>query len=472
MKIHSSGLGPGFEKVVESAIAELQPVADSGIALAVIKDGALCFAGGFGLRDRSAGKEVNAETCFAVGSATKAFTSMAISMQVAEGKLAFDVPIRQYLPDFKMKDPQAAAEATLKDALCHRTGLPRHDALWYLNPFNRSELFYRLPYLDPIPGAFRKTFIYNNLVYMVAGNLLENLFGTSWEAVIKARILDPLGMAASSLSLADLVGQPDYAKGYEKAAEIPLKNFNNIGPAAEINSTVLDMAKWIRLFLDRGVAPGGKAIISEAALQAMYTALIGVGNGVSYGLGWFVGATEGKRLIFHDGDADGNSAYVSFMPDDGLGVIALSNQHCTPDLVGVWPDKVVARIYEYLLEGKVAGRLSLPPRLAPVGAAVATDPVPAAAPGAPAPGGYTGMFSHPAYGDISVSPAGSHLRINYYNSSWPLEQLSATSFYFALQAFGANRKVPVTFHLDGSGTVDALAIPLEPTVAPIQFVKR
>jgi CubicO group peptidase (beta-lactamase class C family) len=489
MKIYYSNLGPDFPKIVKDAIEHLQPVEDAGVAVAVVKNGQLSFAAGFGLRDRSAAAKVDAETRFAVGSATKAFTSMAISMYVEEGRISLDVPIKQLLPDFQMKDPQAASQTTLRDILCHRSGLAPHNSLWYLGPFTRSQLLYRLRYLEPfpVPGgtAFRTMFLYNNIMYMVAGHLLEILFGVSYEDILETRILGPLGMTATSLSLADLTGSTNYAKGYEKADELPLKNFANIGPAAEINSNVLDMAKWVQLFLRRGLSSNGSVLISEASLEQMYTALIGTGDaGTSYGLGWTIGTVQSnqqnKRIIFHTGDADGNSAYVSFMPDDGLGVIVLTNQHCTQDMVDKWPDKVARSIYEHLLQGQVTGQLILPRRAGlPVGAsadAAHAAPVaaPAVAPALASPGDYTGMFSNPGYGDLVVSRSGNSLNVSYYGLTWPLQPLSDTVFRFDVMAFGTDFPVFVKFVRGNTGSIDSFAASLvvQPAVLWIPFLKR
>ena len=494
MNIHCSDLGPNFEKIVKDAIQNYQPVEDAGVAVAVVKDGQLCFAGGFGFRDRSAAAPVDAETCFAIGSATKAFTSMVISMHVDEHKISLDVPVKQLLRDFQMKDPQASNETTLLDILCHRSGLAPHNALWYLGPFARSELLYRLRDLEPFPvqggTAFRTMFLYNNIMYMVAGYLLEILFGVSYEDIVKTRILDPLGMTSTSLSLAGLTGSANYAKGYEKADELPLKDFTNIGPAAEINSNVLDMAKWVQLFLRKGVGSNGNVMISQPALERMYTPLmnIGDGTGTSYGLGWTIGTIQSnqqnKRLIFHTGDADGNSAYVSFMPDDGLGVIVLTNQHCTLDLINKWPDKVATDIYDHLLHDQVTGRLCLPPRAAlPAGALGADDvaalvaPLAAAPAGAPAlasPGDYTGMFSNPGYGDMAVSRAGNNLNISYYGLTWPLQPLPGMVFRFDVHGFGTVFPVFVKFVRDSGGAINSLAasLVLKPVVLWIPFLKR
>jgi hypothetical protein len=353
-------------------------------------------------------------------------------------------------------------------------------------------LLYRLRYLDPVlvPGgtAFRTKFLYNNIMYMIAGHLLEILFGMKYEDIIKTRILDPLGMTATTLALADLTGNSNSAKGYERADELPLKDFNNIGPAAEINSNVLDMAKWLQLFLRKGLTSNGSVLVSRAGLENMYTPLIRTddGTGTSYGLGWTIGTIQSgglaKRIVFHTGDADGNSAYVSFMPDDGLGVVVLTNQHCTQDLINIWPDKVATDIYDHLLHDQLTGQIRLPPRAmaaavpaAPGAAAVAAL---AAAPAIAAPvasaGDYTGMFSNAGYGDMVVSRAGNDLNISYYGLGWPLQPLSDTAFRFDVFGFGADFPVFVQYARSGTGSLDSFAasLVLQPVVLMVPFLKR
>ena len=347
-------------KIISNAIDDFQPIANSGIALAVIKNKKLHYVGAFGLRDRRRSAKVHPDTFFPIGSATKAFTSMIVSLFAQEGKVALDQPIKNYLPDFNMKDGQVSNELDLEELLSQRTGLPRHDALWYLGPFTRAQLFYRLQYLDPVPGAYRGQFQYNNIMYMVAGYLLEALSGRNWEDLVKTRIFDKLKMPGSNFSIRDLTNKSDYAKPYEKNEELPIRDFSNIGPAAEINSNVLELANWVLLFLNGGKTPEGNEIIKQSYLEKMYHDYVNVGSGVGYGLGWCLFKIENKRFIYHPGDADGYTAYVSFLPDDGIGVIALTNQHCTSDLIGRWPDKVVARIYDYLLNKRVTGQIILP----------------------------------------------------------------------------------------------------------------
>jgi CubicO group peptidase (beta-lactamase class C family) len=488
MKIHTSKLGPKFEKIVQDAIKAHQPVADAGVAVAVIKDGHLAFAAGFGLRDRAAKEDVDADTCFPIGSATKAFTSMAVSMQAAKGRLTLDEPIRKLLPDFELKDPNATKNATLTDVLSHQTGLAPHNCLWYLGPFNRSGLYYRLRYLEfATPFGTPNTFVYNNLMYMVAGYLLETMSGDSYEDIITKSILAPLGMKSTNLSFAELMASDNHAKGYENGSELALKDFANIAPAAAINSTVLDMAKWTQLFLNKGVS-NGHTLLGQKALERMYKPIVATHDedGTMYGLGWNVssiaGPDEEKRLIFHTGDPVGGSAYVSFMPDDGLSVVMLTNQHCTQQLIGQWPDKAALDIYDHLLNGANAGGIAHPKRsidqglgMAAASAAAATAPKPAAAP-APGqlPDGCAGLYSDHGYGEFAISRAGANLVINYYGSSWPLLATSAKDFAFAVPAFGTIFPVKGSFAKNGSGAVTGLSadLVLQPHTLKIPFTKR
>jgi hypothetical protein len=270
-----------------------------------------------------------------------------------------------------------------------------------------------------------------------------------------------------------------------------LKDFTNIGPAAEINSNVLDMAKWLQLFLRKGLSSNGSVLVSPAGIENMYVPRMPTddGTGTSYGLGWTIGTIQSggqsKRIIFHTGDADGNSAYVSFMPDDGLGVVVLTNQHCTQDLINIWPDKVATDIYDHLLHDELTGQIRLPPRaVAAVAAAAPAAPgaaqvaalaaAPAVAIPAGSAGNYTGMFSNPGYGDMVVSRAGNDLNISYYGLSWPLQPLSDTAFRFDVVGFGTDFPVFVQYARSSTGSFDSFAasLVLQPVVLMIPFLKR
>lgn len=490
MNIHVSKLGLDFERIVSDAIHAHQPVADTGVAVAVLKNGQLAYAGGFGFRDRAARAPVDVHTLFAIGSATKAFTSAVLSILAEDGAFSLDEPICRIVPFFKMEDPKASREATLTDILCQHTGLAPHNSLWYLGPFTQSQLFYRLRYLESA-APFRTAYIYNNLMYMIAGHLIEMKLGVSYEEIVRTRILAPLGMTETNLSFAELTNSPNHALGYKGEDPLVLKDFSNIGPAAEINSTALDMAKWVELFLRKGMTGSGKVVIGRDALARTYQPFTNPGDGTMYGLGWNIGhitTSSGPaqhRLIFHTGDPQGGSAYVSFMPDHEMGVVVLSNQHCTAALLNKWPDKVATDIYDHLLHDKLSRQLKLPIHARvgslslisvhpapsePAPAAKAVMPTLAAAPMRD----YTGMFSNPGYGDFVVSRKGDDLFISYYGASWPLGQFGDTTFLFTVPAFGADFPVLVEYHRDAEGAItgfDAQLV-LQPHLMMIPFTKR
>lgn len=498
------GSAADLQKVITDAIQRHQPIADSGVAVAVLQDSKLLFAAGFGLRDRASGQKVDAQTLFATGSLTKAFTSIAVSILAEQGAIGLSVPVNQYLSNFGMQDSEAQKQITLEDVLSHRTGLPRHDALWYLAPFSRAQLLHRLRYLDPntTPGkGFRKSYEYNSMAYSVPAFVLEAITGDTWETFIKTRILDPIGMANTNLTLDAFQASSNRAKGYFKTIELRLKDFDNIAPAAAINSNILDMANWVLLHLNHGTTASGTKVIDRTLLEKAYDGYIEIEPGAQSGLGWVIQSLQGRRLVSHTGIPDGYSAYVSFMPDNGIGVVVLTNQHY--DFQKMFPALVAQEIYSHLLQttdertrliSDVAQVLALSasaegPQISAVGAlersSPATNPASTTAAAISARGftgrsnDYTGMFSHPAYGDISITMRGAIPYMSYYQAPWPLQTVSLGTlplapdlFLVTFRAFGFDRIVPVTFNRNADGDIDKLSLPLEKEVKQIQFLKR
>jgi CubicO group peptidase (beta-lactamase class C family) len=435
------------------------------------------------MRDRSARQPVDAETCFAIGSATKSFTSMVISMHAARTPgFSLDDPVVNFKPDFKMQDLDPSKKMTLVDILSHRTGLLLNDPLWYLGPFNRYQLYYRLPFLTQEADGFRKGFYYSNIMYTVAGLLLEFHAGRSWDDFVRKDILVPLGMADTVFTLPELLGNPNHAKGYKGLEEVPLKDLYNIGPAGGLNSNVLDLARWIRLYLDKGAAPDGTVLLSEANVKRMYDKLTATDKTQTtfYGLGWYVDQVGGNTHVFHDGTADGNTSYVSFMPDRGLGAVVLTNQNYTLNPNDTWPSKIADRIYDHLLNGAVTGTVNVPASPAPgraVGqASAAASPSPAVPPGPLPPAGpprdYCGMYSDQGYGDVSISLQGGGFELGYYGGRWPLKHLGGDQFILGIDAFAMIWPLPIEFKRD-SGKVASVKIAFHrDSKTPVTFNKR
>ena len=239
-----------------------------GAAVAVIYKGEVVLSQGYGLRDVAKNLPVTPETLFAIGSCTKAFTSFDIALLVEEGKLGWDTPIREYLPDFRMYDPVATEQMTARDITSHRSGLPRHDFLWYGSSFDREELYRRLQYLKP-NKPFRSGYEYQNLMFMLAGYLVGKVTGTSWEAFTQQRILDRLGMSDTNFSVSVSETAANAALPYEFKDEsvqaIPFRNIDNVAPAGSINSNLVDMVKWLALHMQ-----GDESFLPGAALKQMH----------------------------------------------------------------------------------------------------------------------------------------------------------------------------------------------------------
>jgi CubicO group peptidase (beta-lactamase class C family) len=314
-----------------------------GMAVAIVKDDQVLMARGFGVRDVASGAPVTPDTLFQIGSTTKAFTALALEMLAEEPGFGLHDKVRDHLPDFALKDPIATQLATPIDLLLHRSGLPRHDLVWYGSPLSRQDLLARLRYLAP-SAEFRETWQYNNLMYLVAGLLVEKLGHTSWEDFVAQRITQPLGMTETTTSGAAFLARPDHATGYSlagpgKLEALPLRDLTNVAPAGALGSSAHDLARWLRFHLHAGELDGVRLVSAPMHTvgitpQMTWPPLPHGGECAlcypeldfgSYGLAWGTFGYRGERLIWHDGGIDGFLTYVSFMPERGLGVAVVAN---------------------------------------------------------------------------------------------------------------------------------------------------
>lgn len=316
-----------------------------GMAVAVVKGDEVIFAEGFGFADLEAKRPVTAKTVFPVGSTTKAFTSALVAMQVDAGKLAWDDPVSKHVPELQMRlrptdtgikaalTGSSKPELTLRDALCHRSGFTRMALLSTSGELSSAELFAQASKAEPMAG-YRERFLYNNEVYSAAGEAAARSAGTTWSELLQTRLLDPLGMKSTTVTVEAAKADPELARGYRwrevaKVHEaVPMRSIDSIAPAGAINSSVLDMTKWLRLQLGRGSFEG-KQLVSAERLQDTWTPQIEVGSGIRYGFGWMLGDWQGHRVVEHGGNIDGFAAEVAMLPDDGLGYVLLTNVSIT-----------------------------------------------------------------------------------------------------------------------------------------------
>jgi CubicO group peptidase (beta-lactamase class C family) len=316
-----------------------------GIAIAIVKDGKVVFAKGYGVRKLGDATPVDENTLFGIGSNTKAFTSAALASLVDEGKISWDDKVHERLKGFQMYDPYVSHEMTIRDLLTHRSGmgLGEGDLLfWPHTTFTREDIIYRLRFMKPA-SSFRSHYAYDNLMYIAAGQIIPAVTGKSWEDYIREKILQPLGMKTTNLSIATFKPGDNYASPHSKVdgklQTIPFQDLDNAGPAGAINSSVAEMSKWITLQLNRGKFPGREErLFSEAQSREMWTAQtltpisaeaspIGVlrPQFAAYALGWGIRDYHGRKLVGHTGGVSGFVSRVILVPEESLGMVILTN---------------------------------------------------------------------------------------------------------------------------------------------------
>ncbi len=387
-----------------------------GVAVAAIAGGRVVLSRVHGLADFEAGRGVTRRTLFAVGSISKSFTVVALGQLAEAGRLDWDAPADRYLPELALWRFGNARKVTVRDLVAHRTGMHRHDALWYLGAFSRAGLIRRLGHLAPF-AAPGEAFQYSNLMVAAAGFLAARLAGAPWESVVRSRVLGPLGLGDTRLSLKAFLAERDRAIGYfpgdDGRIRIPPRDTTAIAPASAVYSSLHDMTRWLGLFLAGG-ALDGRRVVAPATIAGFLEPRIAVHDDprsaelgpVAYGMGFYLTTYRGARLARHPGVIDGYAALMSFMPDRGLGVVVLTNRsgrnplpavlsHAIYDrLLGLEPVAWIDRFpsARQARRRRQATKPAMPP---PDGAAMTL-----------AVAAYAGVYTHPAYGSIEISTAG------------------------------------------------------------------
>ncbi len=325
-----------------------------GLAIVVVKDDEVILSRGFGQRDLDADLPVTEETLFAIGSTTKAFTSTLIGMLVDEGKMDWDDLVRKHVPRFELKDKTANEQVTIRDLLCHRTGLGRMPLLWAANQASPRRIISQISRAEPI-AEFRESWHYNNVMFCVAGMAATQAAGVDdWSTLLQQRILDPLGMADTHTSVPKMRDDALASKGYRWDEDsqdwdcLPMRVLDRVAPAGAINSNVRDMAHWLRFLLAHGEYDGQR-LISERQLDETWKPQVAMGPGGSYALGWMTETWQDHDIVQHGGNIDGFSAMVAMIPDQHIGFVLMMN-------VGVAPLQQTSRamVWQALLGESVA----------------------------------------------------------------------------------------------------------------------
>jgi CubicO group peptidase (beta-lactamase class C family) len=472
----------GFDEVVARGLALMKV---PGAAVAVVKDKEVILVKGYGFRDVDGKLPMTADTLMAIGSSSKAFTAFTLGTLVDQGKVEWDTPVRHYIPWFRLYDAEAGERLTPRDLVTHRSGLPRHDLVWYNNHTStREDLVRRLAYLPPT-ADLREKWQYNNLMFLTAGYLVETLTGKSWEDSVRALVFEPLGMSRSNFSVVESQKDKDFALPYDerdgKVTRIPFRDITLIGPAGSINSTVNEMSRWVMVHINGGKY-GDKQVIGADTLADLHTPYMTTG-GVStriditapdYALGWMVDTYRGHQRVHHGGNIDGFSAMVSLLPNDGLGFVVLTNKNGTglPELLirtaadrilGLetvdWLGDAGKRLAEGEAVGKKAEEKKITRRRPGTSPAHKLDE-------------YAGDYYHPGYGDLKVMLKGSQLSFTYNGITTPLGHWHYETFNGGKAEDPTFEDMKLTFRTDANGYVVGVAAPFEPALDDIYFLKK
>ncbi len=461
-----------------------------GVAVAVVKGDQVLLAKGYGLRDREQKLPATGKTVFAIGSCTKAFTTFVMGTLVDEGRLEWQKPVRTWMPEFALKDPVASERMTPLDLVTHRSGMPRHDLLWYNADASRREMVARLRDLEPSKD-FRTDFQYNNAMFLTAGYLVERITGKSWEDAVRERVFAPLGMASANFSVADSRKAPDFALPYEerddKVQRLEFRNITNVGPAGSINSSVGDLASWMRVHLNGGML-GAKKVLNASTVADLHTPVMETGRRISpldpdvipggYAPGWFTDTYRGFQRVQHGGNIDGFSALVVLVPQRQVGVAILVNmngsgfpnvvaRHALDRLLGLPPKDWSAERLGWKKQGRDVEKEGQ--------AKKATARKEGTKPAHPL-SDYAGDYEHPAYGVLKVAGAPDGLAMTYNGITTPLEHWHYEVWngkrIEGEKADNTFEDMRLLFRTGLSGDVEAVEAPFEPAVANVVFVRK
>jgi CubicO group peptidase (beta-lactamase class C family) len=307
-----------------------------GLGLAVVKDDQVVYARGYGVLEKGKDRPVTPATLFGIASVSKAFTAAAVGILVDEGRLNWDDPVVRHLPGFQLYDPYVTQTVTIRDLLAHRVGLGRMtgNRITWLPNRDRSELIYRMRYAEP-EQTFRDGYVYSNVMYMVAGEVVAAVSGQPWEDFVTDRILRPLGMERGNTSITRIQTGENAAWPHQEiegeVVPIPRRNFDNVGPSASLNLSVEELAIWMRLHLGTPGEVNGVRLLAPATARELHRAqnripdsgLVGALS--SYGLGFQLSSWEGRRVSQHGGATDGMNTTLWLLPEENLGVVVVTN---------------------------------------------------------------------------------------------------------------------------------------------------
>jgi CubicO group peptidase (beta-lactamase class C family) len=372
----------------------------------------LVYAKGFGVRSKGNSVPVDTRTTFQIGSTTKAFLATTLAIMVDRGKLRWDDRVVDLDPNFQLKDPWVTREFRVFDLLAQRSGLPPYvnDGLGILG-LDEAALIRSLRYVEPV-SSFRSTFAYTNITHLLAGRIVAKAAGAAdGDTVVRQELLDPLGMKDSSYTAAAIEAATNHAEGHrwtpDGTIEVPFTQLfpYDFGGAGDINSTIEDMARWVRLQLGDGSFEGRRVVSSEN-LAFTHTPKVAISEKWLYALGWVIQQTPNGNIIWHDGGTNSFGAYVGMVPDQNVGVIVLTNETNMgfPDAIGLWTlDRILDNPkVDYVADALKSAKTKFETIVKLFAKPASPRPFLPLAP-------LAGNFVNPSFGAVAVAPEGDAL---------------------------------------------------------------
>jgi len=430
------------------AAQALQTFDAPGMAVAIVEDGKTTLARGYGVRKLGESKKADEHTLFPIGSCTKAFTTAALAILVDEGKLDWEDKVVDKLPGFKLYDPFATAEMTVRDLLVHRSGLGlgAGDLLFLpATDYTRKQLVHQLRYIKPAT-SFRSGYAYDNVLYITAGLLIEQISGMTWENFVQKRILDKLGMDDSTVSYRQAIRSSNHATLHARISgemhglgpnsalpDDPMRMESpNVAPAGSIQASAADIARWLAVQMNSGAMPGGGRLFSEASAKKMWEPLViepvdklpsaldaRKPNFREYALGWNVEDYRGHKLITHSGAVLGGKAVVVIVPEKRLGLAVMVNSedggarwavfyHLLDEYLGLEPLDWIAN-FKTAVDDINSKGLEAQRKLAAQASAADAAPAGPSLPIAK----YAGVYRDAWYGTVTIRQKGEGLAIQF-----------------------------------------------------------
>lgn len=457
------------------------------IAVSLYKDGETFFCAD-GLADVENNYEATPDTIYAIASSSKAFIATALCILADEGKLSLDDTVKTHMADFQMHDEYMSAHLTIRDALGHRSGLPRHDLTWLNNPdISLYEIIRRLKYL-PVAFPPRTRMHYQNHMFALASLLVEKISGQKWQDFVKEKILDPLGMTSTYTGAAEYrnenfktASQP-YVYNEGELKKLNFNNLDNMGCAGCMSSTVRDLDKWARLQLGKGEFEG-KRIYSEEMAKHLHGPQMIIKSKemfpyefeevdfTAYGQGWFIESYRGHKFVHHGGTIDGYKSLVGFLPNSDVAFSILTNLNAnqTPAAIGYYicdlalglseidwgqrftsfAEDTQAQVDKVSDEFKAKAEKAVPP----------THPL----------SEYAGAYEHEGYGSFEILFENSGLFIDLVGERCAVTPIGFDNFYIDLKRW--KLCVPLKFDYDADGKICKMLAKLEQMCEMIELKK-